>query len=75
METIRGRDSKFELQKFRVFSKTGEVREQLGLAGVQIGDRILFSDFDNSTYICDWIVETEPVADADGVLSVIARPI
>ena len=60
---IKGRDTSFELCKFSVVSETGERREQLGLAGVQVGEVVMIEG-------TEFIVESLPVADKFGVLGV-----
>ena len=72
---IKGRDSSFELQKFAVVSKTGERREQLGLAGVQVGEVITFLNFSDTDYQTKWVVESEPVADDQGILTITASDV
>ena len=72
---IKGRDTSFELRKFEVVSETGERREQLGLAGVQVGEVVtIISDKDDSVGI-SWIIEELPVADEKGVLGAVARAV
>lgn len=75
MSEIKGRDSGFNLQKFRVTSLTGEIREQLGLAGVQIGERIAFLGHVEAEAGREWIVDSMPEADSKGVLGIMAIPV
>jgi hypothetical protein len=75
---IKGIDTSFELRKFSVVSVTGERREQLGLAGVQVGEVIAIIEEapDGEEPLGkSWKVLSLPEPDAKGVLGVTADPV
>jgi hypothetical protein len=66
MPVVNGRTHDYELRKFEVLDENGLViREQLGLAGVQVGE-IIRNTEDGTT----WKVESLPEANMNGVLGV-----
>lgn len=78
MNEIKGRTPAYELRKFEVVSVTGEKREQLGLAGVQIGEVIAIveeAQGGNEPLGKLWKVLSLPESNEKGVLYVMADPV
>lgn len=70
MVIVKGRNEAFELRTFRIITNGGGVvREQLGLAGMKVGEKFINTE-DGSI----WEALTEPVSDHRGVLGLQVKP-
>lgn len=69
IDLVKGRNPEFELRTFNVINDAGTVvRTQLGLAGMQVGEKFINTE-DGSM----WKALTEPVSDYRGVLGLQAE--